>query len=216
MVNNRVLSLEETNRALKNKAVKSKAKRIICLAVVYFFLILLIKPFKNPKSFVGLVVIITVIFTVLMRVSGTALSFLTPFFDALDNEHINKYTEGTVHSGFYVAVLIHSAVVYVAYTIRKCKLMDGSCSTDTDTLYYTVLLSLVFCPFYAVSLTFMRLITAFSLVVVTAGSGLLANSNKSRVLCVKLTLFVVFTFYLMRIAFGGFFYSSVIPYFDVL
>ena len=44
MVDNRVLSVEETNRALKNKAVKSKAKRIICLAVVYFFLILIYSP----------------------------------------------------------------------------------------------------------------------------------------------------------------------------
>lgn len=182
----------------------------------YFFLVLLIKPFKNPKFFVGIVVIITIIFTVLMRVSGSALSFLTPFFDALDNDHINKYTSGTVHSGFYVALFIHSAVVYVAYTIRKFKIMEGTCSDDTDTLYYTVLLSLVFCPFYAVSLTFMRLITAFSLVVVTASSGLLADSYKSRVVCVRMSLLIVFAFYLMRIAFGGFFNSSVIPYFDVL
>ena len=182
----------------------------------YFFLILLIKPFKNPKFFVGLVVVFTIIFTVLMRVSGSALSFLTPFFDALDNEHINKYTVGTVHSGFYIAILIHSVVVYLAYTIRKFKLKEGTFSAVTDTLYYTVLLSLIFCPFYAVSLTFMRLITAFSLVVVTASSRLLANSHKSRVLCVKLSLLVVFAFYLMRIVFGGFIHSSVIPYFDVI
>ena len=44
MVDNRVLSIEETNRALKSKAIKSKTKRILCLAVVYFFLLLIYSP----------------------------------------------------------------------------------------------------------------------------------------------------------------------------
>ena len=181
----------------------------------YFFLLLLIKPLKNPQYMVRIIVGITIIFTVLMRLSGSAMAFLQPFFNALDNDHIDKYTHFTVRSGFYLALLVHLVVVYVAYKIRQHKIREGKNDANVDTLYYTVLLSLLFCPFYAVALTFMRLITAFSLIVVTAGSTLLCDSYKSRQLCVRLSLLVVFSFYVIRILMGGFMTTSVLPYFNV-
>ena len=44
MVENKVLSIEETNRALKRKSTRSKAGRIIAMAVVYFVLLLVYAP----------------------------------------------------------------------------------------------------------------------------------------------------------------------------
>lgn len=44
MVENKVLSIEETNRALKRKSARSKASRIIAMAVVYFVLLLVYAP----------------------------------------------------------------------------------------------------------------------------------------------------------------------------
>lgn len=44
MVETKVLSQEQTNKALKRKATRSKASRIISLAVVYFFLLCLYAP----------------------------------------------------------------------------------------------------------------------------------------------------------------------------
>ncbi|MCQ2800971.1 MAG: ABC transporter permease [Bacilli bacterium] len=44
MVENRVLSLEETNRALKRKAISNKTKHIFSLVFVYFFMLLIYSP----------------------------------------------------------------------------------------------------------------------------------------------------------------------------
>ena len=181
----------------------------------YYFLLFLFKPLKNPKTFVWIVAVLTVLFTLLARVSGNALSFMIPFFDAIDSEHISRYTEGTVHSGFYLAVFIHAVVVFIAYRVRKQSHQYDKDVEKSDTLFYSVLLSLLFCPFYTIALTFLRLITAFSLIVVTASSSLLSDSYKSRVLCSRMSLLMVFAFYLMRVFMGGFFQTSVIPYFDV-
>lgn len=186
----------------------------------YFFLILLIKPLKHSKYFVSIVVIATVLLTVLMRLSNSAVSFLTPFFNALDNDHINKYTNVTVRSGFYIAVLIHMLVLYMVIKIKRFYALGRIHSIPVDALFYTVLLSLLFCPFYAVSLTFMRLITAFSLVVISAGSSVLDESFNSRNLCAKFSLLIVAIFILIRIVTGlgssrGFFEASVVPFFDV-
>ena len=181
----------------------------------YFFLILLFKPRYNPQYFVSLIVGVTVIFTVLMRLSGSAISFLQPFFNAIDNDHIDKYTLVTVRSGFYLAIMIHLVVVYAVYKTRQYKIHVGKNDANVDTLYYTVLLSLLFCPFYAVALTFMRLITTFSLIVVTASSALLCDTYRTRQLCVRLSLLVVLSFYVIRILMGGVMTTSVLPYFDV-
>ena len=185
-------------------------------SMYYFFLALLIKPSRNPKYFVSLIVGITVIFTELMRLSGSALSYMMPFFDTLDNEHINKYTAVSVRAGFYFPILIHVVVVYITYRIRAFLIKEKKFVTEADTLFYTVLISLLFCPFYAIALTFMRLITSFSLVVITASSKLLNGSYSSRSLCVRMSLLFVAASYLMRLVMGGFIQTSVIPYFDVL
>lgn len=44
MVENRVLSLEETNRALKRKVISNKTKHIFSLVFVYFFMLLIYSP----------------------------------------------------------------------------------------------------------------------------------------------------------------------------
>ena len=182
----------------------------------YYFLVLLLSPILKSRFLMVSVLSSLFAFVALMRASDSALSFVQPFFDTLDNEHINIYTQATVHFGFYIALFIHLMVVYVAYAIRKHALKKGGDSLMANVLFNTVLLSLVFVPFYTVALTFMRLITAFSLIVITAGSTVLADSYKSRMLCVKLSLLIVFSFHLLKIITGGFWETSIVPYFDVL
>lgn len=240
----------------------------------YFFLVLLIKPIKNPQYMVRCVVIISVITTIFMRLSGSAISFMMPFFNMFENDHINRYTVSTVNAGFYLVIFIHTVLIYIVYkfriyeearirrvlgvqnenqssqrnlilrkksgfsgfiqnslslknkpSLRRSNILNmiwnykinkyGVRYANIETLYYSVLLSLLFCPFYAVSLAFMRLITAFSLVVITASSSILNTSYESRVLCTKMSLLMVVSFYLIRIFSIGFIEKSVIPYFDV-
>ena len=184
----------------------------------YFFLILLIKPSKRPEIFVKTIISITVVFTILMRISGSATAFLGPFFNVLDNDHINGYTAVNVNLGFYIPIIIHVTMVYLAYKARLYCIRKGTLTSAMETLYYSSILSLIFCPFYAVALTFMRLITAFSLVVITSMSAILKDSVESRSLCQRMSLIMASTFLFMKFISGamGFINSSVIPFFNVL
>ena len=181
----------------------------------YFFLVLLLSPILKSRFLMVLVMSSLFVFVALMRASDSALSFVQPFFDALDNEHINIYTQATVHFSFYISLFIHLVVVYVVYVIYRFLRKRGNVAMGKS-LFYTVLLSLLFVPFYSVALTFMRLITAFSLVVICASSSILNESFKSRLLCARLSLLMVLSYYLTRILIGDFFEKAVVPYFDVL
>lgn len=194
-----------------------------CLAgglhmMYYLYLILLIKPIHRPKLFINVIITITIIFTILMRISGTAASFLAPFFNILDNDRINIYTVFNVNMGFYIPVILHLIMVYTVYRVRKYKIKTASCNPMVDTLFYSSILSLIFIPFYALALTFMRLITAFSLVVITANSSVTDETMESRMISLKMSLLMAGSFFFMKLLAGAesFLNSSVIPFFDVL
>ncbi|WP_270429754.1 EpsG family protein [Butyricimonas virosa] len=199
---------------------------ITCLAgglhvMYYFFLIFLLKPIKKPKAIVNIIVIVTIFFTTMMRLSGSAAAFMAPFFSALDNEHISGYTLATVNMGFYIAVILHLIVVFAIIKMRNLKKQVDPSNVSIDTLYYLVLLSLLFIPFYAIALTFMRLITSFSLVALVASSCIMINSKKERALCRNMSILIVSSFLLMQllISYGsprGFIEVSIKPFFDVL
>lgn len=182
----------------------------------YYYLLFLIKPKKNPGFFVGAIALISVLFTIIMRVSGSAVSFLAPFFNALDNDHINKYTDLSVNMGFYLPVFLQIVIVYIAYRLKKYRDAVGVSEHSTNTIYYTTILSLVFMPFYAIALTFCRLQTAFSLVLLTSST----SYNKSRernAFCMRLSLLMVASYWLNIAVSGlhGFIANSVLPFFDV-
>lgn len=187
----------------------------------YYYLIMLILPLKKPERYVKPFVIGVVIFTVLMRLSGSAVSFLAPFFNVINNEHVNRYTElDSVRMGFYIAVVLHLVLVYVVYRIRKYMIMTKSNCVACDVLFYSVLLSLFFCPFYSVALTFMRLLTAFSLTVMTASSSFMKDSYESRLLCRNMSLLLVLSFMFIQLVTGSgessFWNVAIYPFFDVL
>lgn len=199
---------------------------LTCLAggfhtMYYFYLIFIIKPNKNPKTFVRLIAFIVIIFTIMMRMSGSAVSFLSPLFNTLDNEHINGYTVETVYLGFYIPVVLHLFLIYMIHRIKTYKMEIGAYNNKVAALYYSVLLSLLFCPFYAIALTFMRLLTSFSLVAITASSSVMRESYFSRKLCKNTSLFMAIAFLFMQLFISGFSLSNgfmrdlLIPYFDV-
>ena len=192
----------------------------VCLAssfhpLYYIFLVFLIKPIKKPKCLIYLIVLFTIIITVIMRLSGSAMSLMAPIFNIIDNEHVNIYTEVNVRSGFYIALFIHLILVYIAYRILRIKMMLNKNYNTALSLFYTVLISIVFCPFYAVAMTFMRFITAFSLVVITASSSILTDSIFERKLCSNLSVLMVMSYWVIQLVVGSFIRLSVIPFFDV-
>lgn len=196
-----------------------------CLAgglhtMYYFFLIFLITPTKKTELMVKPIVVITIFFTFLMRVSGSAVAFMAPFFNYLDNDHISGYTLVTVNMGFYIAVVLHLIVLYAIYNMRKLIISEGTYTATIDTLYSIMLLSLLFLPFYAIALTFMRLITSFSLVALVASSSILNSNIAGRKLCSNMSLMVVCSFLIMQliISYGsprGFIDVSINPFFDI-
>ena len=201
----------------------SRLKYVLALLIAggfhpmyYFFLLFLLTPKRNPKYFVSAIAIGALLLTIIARLSGSAASILAPFFNMLDNEHIDKYIDLSVHWGFYLPVFLQIVIVYIAVRMRKYREVVGLPERATETLYYTTILSLVFCPFYALALTFMRLQTAFSLVIVSANS-IHVNDLEGKALCSRMSLLMVLAYWFNNIISGlrGFIGNSVIPFFDV-
>ena len=190
--------------------------------IMYFlFFLFLIKPIKKPQQVVKIVVIVSVVITVLARLKGSALLALIPMIHTKGGENTGTLDEldvNAIQMGFYLPIFIHLVTVYIVYRIRNYKIKEGNLTTTADTLYYLVLISLFFCPLYSIGLTFMRYITFFSFVVITAASSMLNDNRQSRMFCFKMSLLMVFSSYLMRIMMGfeGHLRHSVLPYFDVI
>lgn len=185
-------------------------------SMYYFYLLFVLKPRKRSKRIVGAIAISSVLFTIIIRLSGSAITFLEPFFETLDNEHINMYTGLSVNMGFYLPVFLQMVIVFIAYRIRKYRESSGILNQSTDALFYTSILSLVFCPFYALALTFSRLQTAFSLVLITSNS-IYVEDRQGKSLCTLMSILMVMSYWLTVIVSGlkGFIGNSVLPFFDV-
>ena len=198
---------------------------ILCLVAAgfhtlfYFFLLLSIIPHTNPRRLIKPMVFLVIVLTILMRISGSAASYLQFFFDAFDNEHINLYTTSIVHFGFYLAIIPHMISLYITYKARKYNDSIGLSNSKTDMLYYTSLFSLMFIPFYAVSLTFMRLISTFSMAVIAGTSSVMDYTRESRSKYLMLSLLVILFFlsqkFLLSSAESNFWKDSVVPFFNV-
>ena len=179
--------------------IKSKLLYIlfVCIAggfhvMYYIFLVLLFRPKNASKKFMKAFVVGIIVFTIVMRLGGSVISFMKPFFDYVGNDHINTYMDDkAVGNGFYIAIILEIVMVSIPYYIRKTKLRNGSCTQITDNYYYSVLLTYVFCPFYALSLIFVRIITAFSLVVIGASSAEVGGSLLVRRQSLRLSLLMV-------------------------
>lgn len=198
---------------------------ITCLSggfhvMYYFFLLFVIKPQNDSKSFTKIIIVITILFTIILRLSGSAVSVMAPFFNFIDNEHINVYTSATVNWGFYIAFILHLVVIYAIRTMRVYKINTGTYSSAFDSFYCITLLSVLFVPFYTIALTFMRLLTSFSLVLIVASSCLLSETKKDRSLCANMSLLVSFSFLIMKLVTSiglprTFLEVSILPFFDI-
>lgn len=188
----------------------------------YLFLALLLKPIKYPRFFVTLIAISSILLTAFARINRENLEILTALIFAFDNDHLNVYTEAVVNNGFYIALFIHLIVFFTVLVCRRfVAANDKKMKEVSDTVLYTVMISFLFFPFYALSLTFMRLITAFSLVVLASNSIYTNAAVKSRWVCLGTTLLVVLSFHLIQYitsigAETGFYKASVQPFFDIL
>jgi len=190
--------------------------------VMYFlFFFFLIKPIKRPQFVVKIVVIVSILLTVLARSKGSAILSLVPMIHTKGGELSGTLadTELTVTQlGFYLPVFIHSVTLYIAFRVRKFLIKENKLTNAFDTLYYMVLISLIFCPLYNIGMTFMRYITAFSFVVILACSIVLNDTSKSRRFCFKMSMLLLLSFYCVRIVSGaqGFYKYLIGPFFDVL
>lgn len=86
MVENRTLSIEETNRALKRKSRRSKAGHIIALACVYFVLLLVYAPILYITVFSFTSATTTGMWT------GFSLKSFTGLFDSLNPDGVAIWT----------------------------------------------------------------------------------------------------------------------------
>lgn len=182
----------------------------------WLFLLLLLKPQKRPKVFVYSIVIISVLMLIISRFNSSALHFIGSYLSGSENEHIAGINGAVViRAGLYIVLFVHLLTIYLVYQVREYIIKNGKKTEQLDTLFYSVLVSLLLSPLYTIGFTFMRYITAFSLVAITACSSFMDDSYNSRRFCMRVSLALVAALHLIRIIIGGFYTTEAKQFFDI-
>ena len=119
---------------------------------------------------IPVLVIASLILSFVLRLSGSANEFLSRIFSFIDSDKMDDYLSLSTKGGFYIPVIMQLLSLYLAFIIKKQSKKTSLLNQQyTDVLYYFNLLQVIFYPLFMISTTFMRLITATSMVTIAAG-----------------------------------------------
>ncbi|MCI7381402.1 MAG: EpsG family protein [Hungatella hathewayi] len=119
---------------------------------------------------IAVLVIASLTLSFVLRLSGSANEFLSRIFSIIDFDKMDDYLSLSTKGGFYIPVIMQLLSLYLAFIIKKQSKRTSLLNQQyTDVLYYFNLLQVIFYPLFMISTTFMRLITATSMVTIAAG-----------------------------------------------
>jgi hypothetical protein len=150
-----------------------------------------------------------------MRVSGTASRYVGGLLLAFDSEKLESYASLSTNMGFFIPVIMQLLSLYLAYRHRYYSKECGELRQNyAQIIYSTNLLQILFYPFFMISTTFMRIITEYSLVTITATGyefdDFIMRERKRLFLCVSL---LIAAYYYRQFVMGSLWDISVIPLF---
>lgn len=194
----------------------------------YFFLILLFNKvrFLSPKK----VFILSIISFVFMLIGGKGLlmTFLGPLVYSLNSDNLNQYFTTQTNLGFLIPLTIHFILLVYIFIVdkiysRKPVLNNESCTRKNNAyklkdtkiiLNSTLLLTLIY-PLFLVSLTFNRIYTAYSLILIMISSTFICNFSKLHRMGVLFFPFLIIViYYIFNFYLNNYIDSAVIPLFD--
>lgn len=172
---------------------------------------------KRKNRLLSIVIALSLVFSVILKISGSANSFFARLFSffEMESEKIETYLELSTNWGFLIPVCIQLLCLLFAYNYR---IVTSACESDLRRrgliLYYINFMQIIFYPFFMLSTTFMRFVTYFvpvSFCFAGVGFGRLSFADRKRVLFFG--AIVILGNYFRSFVLGSMWEVSIIPLF---
>lgn len=187
----------------------------------YFFLpFALLKIFEQTvlekKWIVQTLVVVSVLTSAYLKVTGATKSVFASI-DA-ESDKIQGYLELETNFGFFIPFLFHILLVYLAYKMYKDSIDNDDEYSYSMTLpiWQNTLGQVVFYPLYMLALTFARLTTVSSIVLLSyQGLYDLQFTKKQRTLLLGISLLTLIAYYYRQFIMGVLWELNVVPLFHL-
>lgn len=207
-----------------NKRDKFRFFILTCLAGGMHVMYYLYLPFifidtiktSNIKRIVGISLFFSIVVLLLGRRGFlTSVQFI---FSLYENDTIGSYLQSRTNGGFFLAVGMQLLSLYYAYTNYRLNCLNRSSEAAINfakKLYLANLMCIFYYPLFMFALTFMRLITAFSLITITlSGVGTRYLTFHKRLRLFACGMLIVFGFYYINVYLNGYFDKTIKPFFN--
>ncbi len=172
---------------------------------------------KRRNLLLKVVISLSLVLTVILKISGSANSFfanLFSFFD-MESEKLDSYIELSTNLGFLIPVGIQLLCLLFAYNYRNVtSKYENGLSRRGLILYYINLMQMIFYPFFMLSTTFMRFISYFVPVSFgIAGQDYISLSFNHRKKVLIFGAIIILGYYFRSFIIGSMWEVSVVPLF---
>tara|TARA_R110001606_G_scaffold399137_1_gene581044 strand:- start:612 stop:1598 length:987 start_codon:yes stop_codon:yes gene_type:complete len=173
---------------------------------------------KNRKSLIKKIVVFSLIFSLLNILSGRVLlNSMQSYIDSMENDKLSVYFALRTNWGFLLPIGIHALTTFYAFKYRETvkKYDQNKWLFYADTLLYINIIIVVFYPLFMIALTFMRLLTSFSIITIIVSGYRQEYFNKvERLKMIMSGLLIVGLYYFINIYLAGYAEKTVLPFFD--
>ncbi len=123
---------------------------------------------KRGNAILKLICLGAVILSVILRATGTANSVIGQMVYFLSSDKVDGYMEQSTNLGFYIPVAIQLLCLFHVWRYREIRTgrrlaLTGEEDERANILFMTGILTILFYPLFMISVTFIRLLSAYSL-----------------------------------------------------
>lgn len=185
----------------------------------YSFALLMLLKIRRYDFKIKKLVYIFIIVTILVLLTDRNLSFIQLLVDYIDNEKISIYFSERTNLGFILPIGIHFLISSYSFFlhngVKKRFSVESNEYQTTKKILYATLLLIVFYPLFIVSLTFMRLLTAYSMVLfATTGTLFSLMYVKDRQKVFLTSMLIIISFYFINLYLNDYWFKTFRPFFD--
>lgn len=185
----------------------------------YSFSILLLLKTKKYDIKIRNIVYLFIFVAIIILFTDRNLNLIQLLVDRIGNEKISIYFSERTNLGFVLPIGIHifisSYALFLHTGIKKRFSIESREYQMTKKILYATLLLIVFYPLFIVSLTFMRILTAYSMVIfTTTGTLFTLTYNKDKQKVFLTSWLIILTFYFINLYLNDYWFKTFRPFFD--
>ena len=187
----------------------------------YFFLPFALLRYSEQSLLVKkwglkLIVLVSLLLVIFLKETNGAKGL----FGNIDTEsdRIQEYLEMETNFGFFIPVFFHILLILLSYRMHNYSSgnKDYQSSNITLAIWQNTLCQVIFYPLYMLSLTFSRLMTVSSIILLSyQGLYDLHFTNKQRVVLFRISILMLIAYYYRQFVIGNLWEISVVPLFKL-